>query len=109
MRARELPVVLALSSNNEHGTARVLHHPRRNAPEENPGNGAQPFGPHHNQIGLVFGGYFHDGFSRPPKLIHRLGRKPRLDQLPHAPFDRLRPIPISSGLQLSGSTWITLT
>src|SRR6267143_2141058 len=34
MRARKLPVVLVLSSDDEHGTARVLHHPRRNAPEE---------------------------------------------------------------------------
>jgi hypothetical protein len=81
-------VVLVLSSDDEHGTARVLHHSRRNAPEENPGNGAQPFDPHHNQIGWVCGGHLHDRFSRPPKLIHRLGCNPRLDQLPHAPFDR---------------------
>ena len=65
-----LPVVLALSSNNEHGTVRVLHHPRRNAPEEKPGDGAQPFGPHHDQIGMLFGRHLHDLFSRLPKLTH---------------------------------------
>ena len=47
------PVVLALSSNDEHGTVRVLDHPRRHAPEEEPGNGAQPLGPHHDQIGML--------------------------------------------------------
>ena len=80
-------MVLALSSNHEHGTVRVLHHPRRHAPEEKPGDGTQPFGPYHNQIGMLFGGHLHDLFSRLPKLTHSLSRKSRLDQLPHALFD----------------------
>jgi hypothetical protein len=70
----------------------VLHHPRRHAPEEKPGNSAQPFSPHHNQIGMVFGGQLHDLFSRLPKLAHSLRRKSRLGQLPHAPFDLCREI-----------------
>ncbi len=56
------------SSNNEHGTVRVLHHPRRNAPDEKPGDGTQPLGPHHDQIGMFFGGRLHDLFSRVPKV-----------------------------------------
>jgi len=59
------------SSNNEHGTVRVLHHPRRNAPDEKPGDAAQPLGPHHDQIGLVFGGRLHDLFSRLPTFEPR--------------------------------------
>ena len=39
---RNSPVALTLSSNNEHGTGRVLHHPRRHAPEEKASNSAQP-------------------------------------------------------------------
>jgi len=59
------------SSNDEHGTVRVLHHPRRNAPDEKPGDAAQPLGPHHDQIGLVFGDRLHDLFSRLPTFEPR--------------------------------------
>ena len=79
-------MVLALSSNNEYGTVCVLHHPRRHAPEEEPSYGAQPFGPHHDQIGMVCGGHLHDLFSRLPKLTQRLSHESCLDQLPHALF-----------------------
>ena len=43
----------ALSSHDEHGAFRVLHHSRRHAPNEKPGDRAKPFGPHHDQIGLL--------------------------------------------------------
>ena len=103
------PVVFALSSNDEHGTVRVLHHPGRHAPDEEPVNGAQPLGPHHDQIGTVFGGHLHDHFSRLSKLTDSLGRKSSLDQLLHALFDNLRPASFNSGYLMNGITWITLT
>ena len=80
-------MVLALSSNDEHRTVRMLDHPRRHAPDEESGHGAQPFGPHHDQINMVFGSHLHDLFSRLPKQTDSLGRKSRLDQLLHALFD----------------------
>ena len=39
------------------------------------------------RLGMLFGGHLHDLFSRLPRLTHRLGRKSRLDQLPHALFE----------------------
>src|SRR6185295_9173805 len=81
----EMPqAALTRSSNDEHGTLRVLHHSRRNAPEEKPVNGGQSFGSHHDQIGMLFRGCLHDFFSWITKLTQRLGRKSRLDQRLHA-------------------------
>ena len=87
------------SSNNEYGTVRVLHHPRRHAPEEKPGNGPQPFGTHHDQIGLLSGGRLHDLFSRVPKVAQWFGCKSRLD----------KPASFNPGYMTNGSTWNTLT
>jgi hypothetical protein len=84
----EMPqAALTLSSNDEHGTLRVLHHSRRNAPEEKPVNGGQSFGSHHDQIGMLFRGCLHDLFGWITKLTQRLGCKSRLDQLLHALFE----------------------
>ena len=86
-RLTEQTNIPAMLSHHEDRAGTVLHHPRRHAPEKKPVNGAQPLGPHHDQIGMVFGGHLHDLFSWLPKLTQRLGRKSRLDQLPHALFD----------------------
>jgi hypothetical protein len=75
------------SSNNEHRTVRVLHHSRRHAPDEKPGDGTQPLGPHHDYISMFFGGRLHDLFSRIPKITQRLGCKSRFRQLLHALFE----------------------
>jgi len=62
-----------LSSNDEHSAVRMLDHPRRHAPKEKPVNGAQPFSPHHNQIGPLLRGRLHDLFSRLPDWTQWLG------------------------------------
>src|SRR6185295_12274970 len=76
-----------LLPNDEYSTVRVLHHPRRNAPDKKPSDGTQPLGPHHDQVGMLFGGHVPDLFRWLPKFTHRLSRKSRLDQLLHALFD----------------------
>ena len=84
---RDSPAIFALSSNDEHGTVRILHHARRHAAEEKPIKRAQPLGPHHDQIDLLFRSSIHDLFSGIPQPAYGLGPKSRLDQLLHALVD----------------------
>ncbi len=58
----------------------MLHYPRRHAPEDKPVHGAQPFGPHHDQIGLLLRGCSHNFFGRHSQRTQELGSIARLDQ-----------------------------